>query len=153
MSTLLATLAILRSVEFYVILAVCAAAIVGFMAMQRGTGPVRTWSLRGRLSDQGDDQPSIELTARDDGSVVLARHGLSQVSNVDISVSLKGFDVQIEERLYAGAYRERVDTATFTLDFMGRERYFISYRNHNLGLFAAVSMKNAPGNHITKDLQ
>lgn len=146
-------LSIFQTVEFYVILAVVAAAIVGFMAMQRGSGPVRTWSLRGRLSNTGVDEASIELTANADGSVTLARHGLSDVSNVDISVTVKGFEVQIEERLYAGAYHEPVDTATFRLDFMGRERYFISYRNHLLGLFAAVSMMNRPDNHITKKLQ
>lgn len=145
-------LTILQSVEFYVILAVVAAGIVGVMAMQRGTGPVRTWTYRGRLSYHGNPQPSIELTCNDNGSLTLVRHGLDGISNVDISVAVKGFDLQIDERLYAGRYSEPVDTATFTFDFLGRERYFIAYRNHHLGLLATVSMMNRPGNHMVKPL-
>ncbi|MCM1077495.1 MAG: hypothetical protein NC411_09070 [Bacteroides sp.] len=152
-------LAVLDSVEFYVIAAVIAAAVVAFSAKGRDTGPVRQYLLPGVLSlSEESDIPSIELTCCDDGSVILHRRGLVGMAlsgAVSLAVNVKGFDVEIKERVVAGKPGDVdvVDTASFILDFMGAERYFISYTAEDAGLFAAITLHNRPGIRVVKQMQ
>lgn len=150
-------LSIFQSVEFYVIAVVAAAAIVAFMSVRQAPGPVRTILLGSTLSTTGNTTPAIELECLDDGSVMLTRHGVAGVTEagaVSAAITVKGFDVKIEERIVAGnpAYSP-ADTATFLLDFMGAEHYFISYVSQQADLFAAVTLHNRPGIKTRKALQ
>ena len=156
----LVTLAVFDSVEFYVIAAVIAAAIVAFTARGGDRGPVRQFLLPGvlTLSATRRDKPSIELICCDDGAVVLRRHGVEGITlsgAVSLAVEVNGFDVRIIERTVLGrpGDTEIIDTADFILEFMGAERYFINYTAENAGLFAAVTIHNRPGIRVEKAMQ
>lgn len=156
-------LSIFQSVEFYVISVVVAAAIVAILGRKPSGGPVRQYLIPGVISmeDDGEAKASIEFVCGDDGAVVLRRRGLRGVREdgaVSVAVDVKGFDITVRERVVAG--REPwnpVDTASFVLDFMGREHYFISYITDTTpsesGLFASLTLNNRPGNVVRKNLQ
>ncbi|MCM1356247.1 MAG: hypothetical protein NC212_07570 [Staphylococcus sp.] len=152
-------LSILGSVEFYVIAAVIAAAILAFTARGGAKGPVRQYLLPGVLSKAIEPrEASIELLCCDDGSVVLHRHGVAGITlsgAVSLAVEVSGFDVRIKERTVAGKRGDTdgIDTASFVLDFMAPERYFISYTAEDAGLFAALTLHNRPGIHVEKRMQ
>ncbi len=152
-------LAIFNTVEFYVIAAVIAAAIVAFTAKGGDRGPVRQFLLPGVLTRSDIPQaPAIELICCDDGAVVLRRHGLPDMAlsgAVSLAINVKGFDVEIKERIVAGqpGDTDTVDTASFILEFMGAERYFISYTSEDTGLFAALTLHNRPGIRASKAMQ
>ncbi len=154
----IASLIEINSVEFYVIAAVVAAAVVAFSARRGDEGPARQILLPGVLTKR--DEPAgamIELMCNDDGSVLLRRYGVEGVTMsgaVSLAVTVRGFDVKIKERIVEGRPEdEPIDTAAFILDFMGKEHYFISYTSDRAGLFAAMTLKNRPGNRIVKGLQ
>lgn len=146
-------------VEFYVIAAVVAAAVLAFAARGEQKGPVRQYLLAGVLSHECvRDQPSVEAICNEDGSVVLRRHGLRDINDndaVSLAVNVKGFDVEIKERRATGHRTggETVDTASFILDFMACERYFISYRSDEDGLFCSFALHNRSGIRTEKRLQ
>lgn len=152
-------LSVFDRVEFYVIAAVIAAAVVAFSARGEGKGPVRQYLLPGVLSlSETACVPSVELICCDDGSVILHRRGLSGMTlsgAVSLAVHVSGFDVEIKERTVPGKCGDCdvVDTASFVLDFMGAERYFISYRADDAGLFVAMTLHNRPGIRIAKQMQ
>ncbi len=156
---LLIPLAIFQSVEFYVIAAVIAAAVVAFSARGGDRGPVRQFLLPGVLTlADTPSSPLIELICLDDGGVVLRRHGISGMTYsgaVSLAVEVNGFDVKIIERTVPGrpGDTEVVDTASFILEFMGAERYFISYNAEDAGLFAATTLHNRPGIRTVKAMQ
>lgn len=157
---------IFQSVEFYVIAAVMAAMIVALCARSDDRGPVREILLAGVISRERDDgnedaDPSIELICNDDGSVVLRRHGLLGVyasGAVSLAIEVKGFDVKIRERVVPGRddSGEPVYTASFILDFMAREHYFISYVSDSTPFAtsqtASLTLSNRPGNRVEKRL-
>ena len=151
-------LSIFQSVEFYVIAVVAAAAIVAAMSVKPTTGAVRKILLGSTLSTPATEEPpSIELECLDNGDVVLTRRGLTGVTEagaVSAAVTIKGFEIKIEERIVAGnpAY-SAAGSASFTLDFMGAERYFISYRTEHDDLFAALTLHNRPGIKTRKQLK
>lgn len=146
------------SVEFYVIAAVVAAAVIAFSARRGDEGPARQILLPGVLvkSDRNSGKV-IELICNEDGSVVLRRYGVEGVTvsgAVSLAITVRGFDVLIKERIVEGnPVDEMIDTASFVLDFMGEERYFISYSAEAYGLFVALTLKNRVGNRIVKPLQ
>ncbi len=148
----------LNSVEFYVIAAVIAAAVVAFSARRSDEGPVRQVLLAGVLAESDRvTSPILELLCNDDGTVVLRRYGVEGVTvsgAVSLAITVRGFDVKIKERIVEGnPADEKIDTSSFILDFMAQERYFISYTSENAGLFAALTLKNRPGNRVVKSLQ
>ena len=154
---------IFQSVEFYVIAVTVAAAIVALAGRRPASGPVRQILLPGVISlEERGEGPSVEFLCADDGSVLLRRNGVAGVKAdgaVSLAIEVKGFDVKITERTVAGgrdASAEPVDTASFVLDFMAREHYFISYTTEvtsaEPGLFASVTLNNRPGNHVVKQL-
>jgi len=151
-------LSVFQTVEFYVIAAVIAAAIVAYSAKGSAGGPARQILLAGILTRaERHVSPMIELICNDDGTVVLRRYGVEGVTlsgAVSLAITVIGFDVKIKERIVEGKPDDEVvDTASFVLDFMGEERYFISYTSESAGLFVATALKNRPGNHIVKSMQ
>lgn len=154
----IATLIEINSVEFYVIAAVVAAAVVAFSARRGDEGPAKQILLSGVLTKR--EVPTgamIELLCNDDGTVLLRRYGVEGLTisgAVSLAITVRGFDVKIKERIVEGRPEdEPIDTAAFILDFMGEERYFISYTSDSSGLFAATTLKNRSGNRIVKELQ
>lgn len=181
-------LSVFQSVEFYVIAAVVAAAIVAYSAKSGVHGPARQFLISGVLTKVDKPvSPMIELICNDDGSVLLRRYGIEGVTlsgAVSLAVTVIGFDVKIKERIVEGRPKslkptsvsggydsriiridgseesgigcndeEAIDTASFLLDFMAQERYFISYTSEPAGLFVAITLKNRPGNHLVKSMQ
>lgn len=159
LDTLFIMLAVFDSVEFYVIAAVVAAAIVAFSAKGGECGPARQYLLPGMLTlSDTPGVPAIEFICCDDGTVVLRRHGIAGMTRsgaVSLAVEVRGFDVTVRERTVAGhpGDIDVVDTATFIFDFMGAERYFISYTAEDAGLFAATTLHNRPGIRTLKPMQ
>lgn len=151
-------MSVFNSVEFYVIAVVIAAAIVGFMAKNSSPGPVRQILLPGQLIDTECDMPAVEFDCRPDGSVTMTRHGLVDITDrgaVSVAITVKGFEVAIEERLTHGVALDAtvVNAARFELDFMGSEHYFITYTSPALNLFCALTLHNRAGIHTFKPLQ
>lgn len=137
-----------------------AAFVVALCAKPRGTGPAETGFLTGELSDSdGDaDGPGVEFLCRDDGAVVITRHGLHGLTagaTVALAVTRIGFDITIKERITPA--REPgaapVDTATFVLDGLGPERYHIKYDSEATSSFAALTLRNIPGLHAARPLR
>jgi len=141
----------LTSVEFYVIAAVIAAAIIGYSASPGSAGEIRKHLLAGTLCLTGqakENNPAIAVRCLENGDVLLTRtgiEGMSESGAVSIVVTVKGFDIQIEEKLIQNNSGTPVDTALFTLDFLGLERYSIRYDSPDTGLFAAFTLNNRPG--------
>lgn len=149
---------IFQTVEFYVIVCVIAAAVVALAALPSKRGEAQLHMAAGELSEDCGDSNAATLHAicNDDGSVTLRRtglHGMTASGAVSLAATVIGFDVSIQERLSAG-YRNDTPTptATFRLDFLARERYHITYRSEDTGLFAAFTLSNRPGLHVTKQL-
>lgn len=145
------------SVEFYVALAVVAAAIVALCVKPAGRGEARQYLLPGTLCGcaepqtmTADDEAGwVDISCNDDGTVALTRRGLRGMNAsgaLSLAITVIGFDVTIEERVAepreAG---EPTDMALFTLDFMGRERYHVKYNSEATGSFVSFSLNNRPG--------
>ena len=156
----------LHSTEFYVLATLFAAAIVAFLARPSERGEARQHLLAGELSnatkrswsDSNSVQPAISLIVRDDGAVVLFRHGVEGVSAsgaVSLAVTVIGFDITIEERIVPGNnLDDPIDTATFVLDFLAPDRYHLKYNSQATSSFVATTLlvrpdyeKHLPLNH------
>lgn len=148
-----------NTIEFYVMAAVVAAAVVGFCVKPAASGPVMTHLLAGDVGAEEDPgcAPAVEFECRDDGSVVLRRRGVTGIGPdgyVSLAVTVKGFDVTVEERLTPGASgHDQPVEARFVLDFMGAERYHLRYESDSEGLFAVLTLANRPGVRITRELR
>ena len=146
----------LGSVEFYVYATLVAAAIVAFLARPSSRGEARQHLLAGELSnasnhswsDSNSAQPAISLIVRDDGAVVLFRHGIEGVSSsgaVSLAITVIGFDITIEERIVPGNnLDDPIDTATFVLDFLAPDRYHLKYNSSATSSFVATTLLVRP---------
>ena len=150
------TAGIFQTVEFYVIAVLVAAMIVALVARPASRGEARQYLLAGDLKACGDDNPAITLTAHDDGSVALTRHGIEGITStgaVSLAVNVIGWDIVIEERLSEGFSDDApIDTAVFRLDFLAPERYHIRYNSSATGRFVATPFHNRPGYTTTRPL-
>lgn len=152
------------SVEFYVIAAVAAAAVVGLCVRPSHKGEARKYLLGSTLTADGgdDDTPRIDAEVSDDGTVILRRSGLRGLLRpsgaVSAAVTVAGFDIVVEERLTPG--RDAGDTpdapiptdAVFALDFLGREHYHLRYYSEATGGMAAMPLHVRPGIRIGRPL-
>ena len=144
------------SVEFYVIATVVAASIIVYFVRPSSHGEARQHLLAGDLSnasgrgwsDTSSTQASISLRVRDDGAVVLTRHGIQGVSSsgaVSLAVTVIGFDISIEERVVSGNnIDDPIDTATFVLDFLAPDRYHLKYNSSSISSFVATTLLVRP---------
>ena len=147
---------ILGSVEFYVYATVVAAAIVAYLARPSSRGEVRQYLLAGELSNASNRAwtdlptlpPSISIIVRDDGAVVLFRHGVEGVSTsgaVSLAITVIGYDITIEERIVPGNnLDDPIDTATFVLDFLAPDRYHLKYNSSATSRFATATLLVRP---------
>ncbi len=153
-----------HSVEFYVVLLTVAALVVGFLSSPSRRGPAETGFVTGflRESRQGEPmEPSILIECLPDGNVTITRYGLHDLTDaatVALAVTRAGFDISIEERVTPGGARygasqaAPVDTATFILPGLGRERYHLKYNSQPTSTFAALTFRNTPGIRATRPL-
>ena len=147
---------ILGSVEFYIYATVVAAAIVAYLARPSSRGEVRQYLLAGELSNASNRAwtdlptlpPSISIIVRDDGAVVLFRHGVEGVSTsgaVSLAITVIGYDITIEERIVPGNnLDDPIDTATFVLDFLAPDRYHLKYNSSATSRFATATLLVRP---------
>lgn len=150
----------LNSVEFYVIAGAIAAAVVALSALPSRRGAAVLHTVAGDLSDSSSaepSEPSIDVEVDDNRRVIIRRTGLVGVGDTgaaSLAVNVVGFDIDIEERLTAGRLAlERRDTAVFTLDFLGAERYHLRYNSEDAGVFAAFSLPVREGIRIHRVLK
>ena len=145
------------SVEFYVITAFVAAAVIAAVAMPPRRAAARDFLYAGDLVfDASPSVPGIVVIVGDDGVLTIYRFGLSGVSAsgaFSIAVSIVGFDVTVNERLTEGNPADTQATAaTVRLDCFGAERYHFHYVSERLGRSAAFSLNIRPGNRIDRRL-
>ena len=146
------------SIEFYIITAFIAAAVIGFSAMPSRRGAARSFLYGGDLYDDATPSvPGIVFIVPDDGSVDVYRFGLDGVSMsgaYSLALTIIGFDITIEERLTAGRRSDTWATAAHArIDCLGPERYHFHYRNEAIGRSAAFSLNIMPGNRIERRLE
>lgn len=150
--------AFFHTTEFFVIAAVIAALIVGFMALPAKRGEARQFFVEALvgISDTPDSDPSITLICRDDGTVTLIRNGLHGVYTsgmVNLAITVVGYDVTIQERLVEGSDRDPMaDQAVATLTMLARERYHIAYVSESISRFASLTLNNRPGLRAVRQL-
>ncbi len=144
-----------QSVEFYVIAAVVAAAIVGLSALPARRGAARHHTAPGDLLPEATPaEPSLEARVDRDGRLVLVRTSLpTDTIAASLSIEIAGFDVNIVERLTAGRDRPaESNAAMYVLDFFGAERYHFSFDSPQAGLFAAFTLPVRPGIRLSRPL-
>lgn len=150
-------LSIFQTVEFYIITAFIAAAVVAAASMPSHRGPVRTFLYGGTLrGDAAQSQPGIVALVNDRGQLEIHRFGLEGMTEsgaYSLAVNISGFDVTIDERLTPGNRHDAPVTAAWaTLDCLGRERYHFSYRSEATGRSAAFTLNISPGNRMERQL-
>lgn len=158
------TLFLLSSIEIYVIAVIVAAAVIALCVRPSGRGHAREYLLAGILcapeNEEAEvvrDTAGLSVECLDNGDVLLTRFGLKGVTEsgaVSLAVTVVGFDVTIEERIINGsAVDEPVDTALFTLDFLGRERYHVRYNSDPTSMAVAFTLSNRPGMNFVRELK
>lgn len=148
---------IFQTVEFYVITAFIAAAVVAAVAMPSKRGAARTFLFGGAL--QADDVPSdagIVARVDDYGRLEIYRFGLYGVHTdgaYSLAVTIIGFDVTIQERLTPGTINGTpAGRGSAVMDCFGPERYHFQYISEAIGRKAAFSLNIRPGNRIERRL-
>lgn len=98
-----------RTVEFYIVATVVAAAVIILSTRPSGSKPVQTRFARATFepdTEPSDAEPLLEVSVRDDGMVVFTRHGLGRIREgtvVALAITVKGFDITLKERITAAS--------------------------------------------------
>lgn len=144
-----------HSVEFYVIAATVAAAVIALSALPQRRGEARRYKIDGDLLPGTDGPARLEVRVDDSRRLVVARTGLpTDTIAAELVVEVIGFDVKIEERLTAGRDRPAEPaTALYTLDFFCAERYHISFDSPATGTFAAFTLPMREGISLSRELK
>ncbi len=155
-------MSIFQTVEFYVIVAFIAAAVVGACAVPSRKGAVRTFFYSGVLSNPAGpsnptSQAGIVCIVSDMGKLEIYRFGLEGIHDdgaYSLAVKISGFDVIIEERLTAGSTLFPEMTRAYAeIDCLGAERYHFQYISEYTSRKAAFSLNIRPGNRIERRLE
>lgn len=158
------TLFLISSLEIYVIATLVAAAVVALCVRPSSRGQAREYLLKGILcqpiggeSEEGHKGPGITVECLDNGNVLLTRYGLDGLTDADavsLAVTVIGFDVNIEERIHRGSSKgDSIDTALFTLDFLGRERYHLRYNSEPTATALSLTLSNRAGMQLNRQLK
>lgn len=150
-------LSIFNTVEFYVVTAFIAAAVIGFAALPARRGAARQILVGGELLfDAPSTEPEIVFTVEDNGDISVLRRGLEGVLEsgaYSLAVTIIGFDVTIEERLTVGRGEGlEAGGASAKISGLGAERYHFQYHSEATGRSAAFSLNLRPGNTISRPL-
>ncbi len=154
------TLSFFNSVEFYVIAVVTAAAIIGLCVRPETKGEAKTFLLSGDISDDGiQKMSSIDIICNDDGTIDFIRYGIDTANGLPIAnyfITVIGFDITVEERMsYTPdilAGHPTMKKSSFIIDFLGAERYHLTFRNDSSENIAALYFRNTPGVRASKML-
>ena len=121
--------------EICVIMLFAAAAVIAYAVRPSSSGPARQHLLAGTLSHEGPDDSSLDIDCRDDGTVTIWRNGLTGLTSYDavsLAINIRGFDIEINERIHRGNISTTastdIDSAFFTIDFLACELYHITYK-------------------------
>lgn len=154
------TVFLLSSVEIYVLLALLAAAVLALCMNPSKKGEAISHLLAGtfcQFEDNGIDSPIIDFECLESGNVLLTRRGLlnlTESSAVSLAITIIGFDITIQERIVIGnGSGEPINTALFTLDFIGAERYHIRYISEQTSSAASLTLNNRPEMHVSRQLK
>ena len=154
------TVFILSSVEIYVLLSLLAAAVLALCMKPSQKGEAISHLLAGTLCQFEEceiDSPIIDFECLESGNVLLTRRGLQKLtesSAVSLAITVIGFDVTIQERIVIGSGSgEPINTALFTLDFIGAERYHIHYISEPTSSAASLTLNNRPEMHVSRQLK
>lgn len=145
----------LHSIEFYVISAVVAAAVIACMARPPRRGPARTRLIAPDLRAETDtDGPQLIIDCDDAANLTVTRTGIANANDVKISVTLQDHDIIIEESAVTAAHNEQVPelTASFVVEGVARDRYHLSYTAAHQSLFTATQFTIKPGLHFRRNL-
>ena len=152
-------LSIFTTTEFYVTVLVVAAAVLAYAAMPASAGAVRQHLVGSSLGSMGRCAPGIEVECLGGGDVVISRRGLDGVfpdGAVSAAVSVKGFDVTVEERVVCGkcdAGDGNPDTAVFRLDFLAEgQRYHLRYVSDAVQMSVSLVLHNRMGIKVSREL-
>lgn len=134
-----------------------AAGVVAMVMRPAAASGARQYFAEGTLLFTGSEEPELYIECLESGDVIVRRTALTGVYSsgaVSLAVTLTGFDLRIEERITPGSSLPgtEVDTAIFTLDFLGRERYHILYYAGEEGRFIGFPLKVTPGLWTRKPL-
>lgn len=151
-----------QSVDFFVMAAVVAAAIIAYMCLPKKHGEARTYTIAGNLGNIGTSEiPATAASAsdheagwllvecRDDGSVVFTRTGISGITTsgaVSAAAVVTGLDLVIQERRSPGYSSDpECTSASFLFDFLAPDWYHVRYENSDLGEFCSFQFHVKPG--------
>lgn len=148
-----------HTIEFYVILAFVAAAVVALCGRPSSRGAVQTHLVAGTLlltEGAAEGPAGVAFRVDDRGRVEVFRYGLRGVTDrgaYSLAVSVSGFDVTVKERTVGGRGNEAVSCATATLDFLGSERYHFQYKVEDSALTTAFYLTIRPGARVDRSLE
>lgn len=147
---------IFHSTEFYVIMAVLAAAILGLCVRPSQKGPARSFFYASTLvTTSGEESQAVSLHCLDNGSVELIRTGLrghvDTAGAVSLAVTVIGFDVRIMEKITPTGPQagDPVDVAIFIMDCFAPEHYHLHYTASD-GSVCAFTLHNRPGIRVSR---
>ena len=151
-------MAFFHTVEFYVILAFVAAAVIVFCGRPQAKGPVKTYLIAGELLDaEGSPEGNgIAVHVDERGRLNVFRYGLLGITDLgaySLAVSVSGFDVTIKERTVRGRGGQEVSCARARLDFLGAERYHFRYDVEDSALTTAFYLTLKPGARAERTLE
>lgn len=158
------TLFLLTSVEIYVMATIFAAAVIAFCVRPSSRGQAREYLLEGILCqpDVSESESSragggIAIECLENGDVLLTRYGLEGLTDTDavsLAVTVIGFDITIEERIHRGtSVGQQINTALFTLDFLGHERYHLRYNSETTATALSLTLSNRAGMQLNRELK
>lgn len=154
-------LSIFQTVEFYVISATMAAAVIAAASLPSRRGAARTFLYAGELmapiSQVGErGGQGITVTIDENCRMHIHRFGLEGICEsgaYSLSVKIFGFDVEINERLTPGRHGgEEMTQAEAVIDCFGRERYHFQYKSEATNRSCAFTLNIAAGNTINRPL-
>lgn len=146
-----------NTVEFYVICAFVAAAVIAAVSTPSRKGAARTFLFAGTLiPDAEDGGAGIRAEVDDFGYLVITRFGFRDLCTdgaYSLAVEIAGFDVIIKERVTPGRHGFPVPAARCVVDCLGRERYHFQYISEHSRASAAFSLNIRPGNKVERKLE
>lgn len=145
------------TVEFYVILAVVAAAILALASRPDSLAPVKEILLGCNIEEESStNMPLVEMECLENGLISISRHGIEDICEggaVSLAIKIKGKDMCIEERLTRGRGLIRpIVSAHCVLPFVKLERYRVIYNSSSTGLFVAFTFPARPGLKVERSL-
>lgn len=151
------TASIFNTVEFYIVTAFIAAAVVGYAALPSRRDPVRQLLVAGDLLDgYAPSEPGIVARVADNGDLEIYRFGIDSLADTgaySLAVTIIGFDITVDERITPGRRgTAAVTAARAAIGGLGAERYHFLYRSDATGRSASFSLNIRPGNRIERRL-